>query len=553
MQRITFYVCVIFLLASLAFPQGGIVKCWTNEAQKSKTTVQKVTVFQDRAMVERSGRVRIPEGDGKIFVAYLPQNIDKNSIRASAKANVKLKLSSIEIHFVKHTPESIKAIKDSIQEIDDRLAELRIQEEGLKIRDKFLLSVANLGGSVPNDKHLIIIPENLKSTSEFLKTELTSKAEEQTSISVERRELNKKRRELNERLMNLTGGKAGRGYRVEIPYKSKTAGTAEVEIKYITYNTIWFPKYDARYNEESGKVELSYYGVVKQSTGEDWDNIDLVLSTAQPHLGLDPPFLSTWYLRIYAPRPPQAYGVARGKGLARELTLEASEAEKFESLDEIAEFETARAVVSGEQVIFEVQGKQTIPADGQSHTITISELEFSAEKKFITVPRRDTRVFIIAKTTNNSDYLLLPGDISVFQGSEFLGTKYLKSSIAYNEKFELSLGSIQTIKVKFERVKEYSKKSGIIGQNKKDLFEYKITLTSNSRSNVNIEIRDHIPVSTLDIIKVEDVKFNPEPDSKNKHFQGEVIWNIQLAPSEKKQINTKFTVKYPKDKKIMGI
>ena len=48
--------------------------------------------------------------------------------------------------------------------------------------------------------------------------------------------------------------------------------------------------------------QVQYYGLIKQSTGEDWVNAKISLSTAQPSLGGAPPTLGTNTIRFKTPR-----------------------------------------------------------------------------------------------------------------------------------------------------------------------------------------------------------------------------------------------------------
>ncbi len=534
-------VLTIAIFATLIFADVDI---WVDGGAKSKSVINSVTVYADRALVERTGKVSLKAGDGKIFIGYLPQQIDRNSVRISVKTSGDVKLGGIEVFFERYEPQIIKALRDSIKMFEDKLDELKVEEQGLQTKQKFLESIANLGGGSAKDKFLVISPQNFSPTIKFISVEFSKLAREKTALNQKRRQIKKKLDELKERLNNMTGGRAGRGYRVEVPYNAKSSAAAKVTVKYVVFNCSWRPKYDARYDEETGKVYLTYYGVISQRTGEDWENVLLTLSTATPHMGIEPPELDIWYIRLFRPRP-----IARYKG-GKAMALAA--APKQEVAEE-AMFETATPEITGETVIFKIGGRTTIPADGQDHTTIIAQLNLDAKKKFVTVPRKDERVFLTALCKNKSDYLFLPGKVSVFQGNEFVGMKIFDTPIGFGEEFELALGAVRTIRVSHKRVREYTEKAGFIGKYKREWFAYETKLENNCKKEVTVEVRDHIPVAAQSEIKVEDVKFVPEPQQRDKHFTGEVIWSIKLAPGDKKTIRMEFSVKYPKNSHIIGI
>lgn len=47
--------------------------------------------------------------------------------------------------------------------------------------------------------------------------------------------------------------------------------------------------------------QITYYGLIKQSTGEDWNNAKLFLSTASPSIGGEVPELGTAELSVQQP------------------------------------------------------------------------------------------------------------------------------------------------------------------------------------------------------------------------------------------------------------
>ena len=49
-------------------------------------------------------------------------------------------------------------------------------------------------------------------------------------------------------------------------------------------------------------VELSYFGIVRNGTGEDWNDVSLTLSTARPNIGGAAPELRPWIADVLSPQ-----------------------------------------------------------------------------------------------------------------------------------------------------------------------------------------------------------------------------------------------------------
>src|SRR5438876_9693737 len=82
----------------------------------------------------------------------------------------------------------------------------------------------------------------------------------------------------------------------------------ELELSYLVMGASWHPQYDVRVQmageQGEGEVELTYVGVVQQSTGERWEDVGLSLSTARPSLAAVLPELDPWYINVYTPPVP---------------------------------------------------------------------------------------------------------------------------------------------------------------------------------------------------------------------------------------------------------
>jgi uncharacterized protein (TIGR02231 family) len=78
-------------------------------------------------------------------------------------------------------------------------------------------------------------------------------------------------------------------------------GAVQLDLRYVVSGAQWTASYDIRIQSSDQSMSLTYYGLVSQSTGEDWPNVQLSLSTATPSKGGVPPTLATRYAEFYAP------------------------------------------------------------------------------------------------------------------------------------------------------------------------------------------------------------------------------------------------------------
>ena len=106
-------------------------------------------------------------------------------------------------------------------------------------------------------------------------------------------------------------------------------GSVGLDLSYFVPGAAWWPAYDVDYDAAKGKITLMTAGLVRQTTGESWDNVRLELSTAIPGQGIALPELLTWTLgekKEFIPRPrpetalptPPRFGMPQPKPIASE-------------------------------------------------------------------------------------------------------------------------------------------------------------------------------------------------------------------------------------------
>ena len=87
----------------------------------------------------------------------------------------------------------------------------------------------------------------------------------------------------------------------------------------------------------------------------------------------------------------------------------------------------------------------------------------------------------------------------------------------------------------------------MIGVNKKETFGYEIEIRNNKNSDISIIINDQFPVSTNKEIEVEQIE---KSGAKLNETSGKLSWEFNLKSRESKKLEMKYSVKYPKNKRI---
>jgi uncharacterized protein (TIGR02231 family) len=303
--------------------------------------------------------------------------------------------------------------------------------------------------------------------------------------------------------------------------------------------------------EGKPRVELLYMGQVQQSTGEDWLDAALTLSTARPAVSAQLPELSPWYIRVYEPPALMAAApVRKGRGLFA-ASPEAAAFETGAAMDEtvVAEVEEAQVDTSGAAVAFRISRKVDVPADNTAHETTILALEFKPELDYLTVPKLIDEVYRRAKVVNDSEVTLLPGPINLFHGGEFVGRATLPL-VAPREKFETTMGIDDRIKVERElALREVSKQ--FIGDRRTLRYAYEIKAKNLLPRQAKIVVCDQLPVAAHEDIRIKVEEIDPPPSKHSE--QGELTWELELQSQESRTLRFEFTVSAPRGQTLVGL
>jgi uncharacterized protein (TIGR02231 family) len=551
MKKIIFILAGLVLLAT-KIPAGEIT-----------TEISRVVVYEDRAMVTRSGETNISAGAGEVILGGLPPMIMDDSVRVSGKSAGKVTITGTEVRRsylvnprrkdVDKLEQRIKGLKEERSAIDDGLRSLAMEKN----------FIASIQSSVPEkiSKEMLLTapdPGQWNNVLDFIGQSSTEVFAKERKLKAEKKELNKKIKALEKELGEIQSFVSREAKEIAISVEAGKNTSLKVEVSYVIRGATWRPVYDARADHHGGTVELTYRAEVRQKTGEDWDDVKLALSTARPSIGGRPSELSPWYISIYTPPAPQrqrAYSFAKSAAPAAPMELAWDKYDgDSEGKEEDITFDAAEIARAGAAITFEIPREQVIPSDGTFHGMSVDQTEIKGDYSYITTPKLSEFAYLLARCENIAAYPLLAGKINLFLGPDFVGTSRL-DTVAPGEKYDLYLGIDEDIKVKRELISEKTEKGGLFSSNTGyKNYHYRITLENFHKTAQKITVLDQIPVSRSTDITVERGKISPATIRiKDREEPGILSWKLELPPKVKKMINFEFTVEYPKDKEISGI
>ncbi len=197
-------------------------------------------------------------------------------------------------------------------------------------------------------------------------------------------------------------------------------------------------------------------------------------------------------------------------------------------------------------MVYKIEERYTLETDGKMSTIGIKQFEVPAIYDYTSTPKIDPAAFLTARIINWQDYNLQSGEASLYFEGTYLGKTYIDLS-AVADTLSLSLGKDNSLNISRKLVRDYSSRK-FIGSNLTESREYEITVRNSKHVPVNITVLDQFPVSTTKEIEVDDLK---APDAQIAKETGITSWNISLSPGQERKLKISYSVKYPKDRRLV--
>lgn len=280
--------------------------------KKIAAPISQVTVFTSGAQIKHTKSVDLSGGKQVVVFEKLTDYVDPNSIQLKSSSNATILSVRTRKDF-----DEVAIAKQDVDVMNTKRKTLETEERKLRDEYSVLLYDEQLllkNNDLSSQQQAVKIAE-LKEASVFFHSKLTEiqlrKSQLEDEIEVVIRAINQLEQEINTRrslpVKNYT--------EIQVELDVQAAGKIDFEFSYITPNASWKPYYDMRSNGVGAPVLLEAKGLVTQNTGENWDQVQLILSTNDPYDNTQEATIDPWYLNYYTaapsrpiiPRPAMTY------------------------------------------------------------------------------------------------------------------------------------------------------------------------------------------------------------------------------------------------------
>ncbi len=561
----------------------------------AKSRIVKVTVYPSNALVTREVEVPAGKGVTELVVPEMPVQIVKDSLYAEGANGVRVLSTRFRSRPVlEDTREDVRKLEDEQKKLQIAARKLQSEMDTIKENmatltklERFTEATAAHApekGGVNGDAAITMAKYIMEQRAEK-KKDLVALAEQM--------DVNKEQAAFAAaKLKDLTRGSTRVERDAVLVVDRENGAAGKVRLNYLVNEVSWQPQYKL-WAGGAGKdaVQVDYLAGLKQHTGEDWTSVDLTLSTAQPMLNAAPPDLKRLEVTVVArgslpplaqggggfggrgglvggPLPPEAFAPQPPMDLAKKAVVLRNQAVQAynnfdllnatQQLNDAAAFEQQRdlmksraeliaennknpgrgpgpgpgAASDGPSVTYHLKSRLSIPSRNDEQVIEVAKISLEPKYYYKTVPILNRNVYRLADLTNTSGHVLLPGEATMYQGTDFVG-RMTMPLVAVGEEFTAGFGVDPQLQVRRQMM---DKSKATQGGNQVLKYEYRILVSSYKKEPVQLQVWDRLPHAESETAGVTLVKASPAL-SKDALYEREnrpsnlLRWDLEVEPA----------------------
>jgi uncharacterized protein (TIGR02231 family) len=525
----------------------------------ARSRIEAVTVYRSSARVLRTAAVDLPRGAGRIVFAALPDRLDDDSLRVEGKGSARARVFGVAVERVTGAEAAAADARAAEGRLEDLQDEDRALEDRLKAAHARAKLVESLRSTYAEERarNLALREVSTKEWRDvgaFVESELAGVSAEVRRVEGVRRELGRRIAQARAELDKLQAKRAQTTKTVTVEVEAERAGAFEVTLSYAVAEAGWEAIWDARLAPGAGTMELTFLGSVWQRTGEDWTDVALSVSTAQPRRGLYVPQLEPHYLvRAEPVRPWVAEKRARARAEQASPSA-AAPAEGYAQREATEDLSMAEANVEQGllSATFTAASRETVDGSGQARKVSLARFPLRAEIVRTAAPRVEAAAFLTAKAVNETGFPLLAGVAAVYVGDELAGRAAIRATPPGGE-LELAFGADDRIEIERKVLERRRESAGLVS--KADVYRYHVRIGVKNRWETPVAVRllDLVPVSRDEKIEVALLDGTTAATREDPERPGVRAWELALGPREEKVVELRYEIRFPRGFPVAGL
>lgn len=540
-----------FALCLFALPLPGFAD--TIEAQSK---VVRVTMYPWGATVVRQVDFTAGAGVHDLIVPDLPLDASPSSLRVTAPDGVVIGAVNLATDRLPVTADikspEVQAAEDEIERLegvlrtrDAEIAAVRLRVDAANEQWTFL---RGLGQGKAAEGVAAWTVEDLRALSVMVGEQTLAARQAAHTAEQEAKSLELARKddvEALDKARQALAALVSEGEEASVltmAVQTPTEGATSLEVTTYTDNASWQPVYDLRLSRgDTPTLAVERSVTVSQASGEDWTDVDLILSTARPADQSAPSDLFPWLRRIEDPAleklrresfdqvaPAPAMSVVRGGMIA--------EAEPV--------METAQIEMMGATVTYRYGSAVDIRDGVEALRLRLDTVEMAPELRAVAVPSRDQTAFLTAEVTNSTNEIILPGEAVLYVDGALVGGWNLPL-IATGDSVDMGFGPIDGIRLTRTVPERSQGDRGVISRSNRIDEVALIKVENLTGEDWPLRVIDQVPYSEQEDLTITYTATPPVSEANLDGRRGVLAWDFDLDAGNSREIRLQHSIDWP--------
>ncbi len=520
-------------------------------AMRADLAIKSVTVYRGRAAITREGSPELAQGLYELRVGPLPMSADLDSVQAQLGGDAKLLDVKTETVMLPAPSSDNPRVLEALKRVEAARANLtditRRTANNASMQATINSIAAKVASDASRDMGTTLDPEKLRGQLVFLESERERLTAAAQVLAKDQKDAQGELAASEQALADAGGAPPAERFAL-VSIAVPRDGAIPISVTYLVNNASWQPSYTVRGNPADSALTLEFDAIVRQASGEDWTDVALMLSTAQPTNAANPRAVDPAYIDLYEPAPlpvtaapamrsrsemvaPSAPAAAYDAPASMPMEASGAYAKHAARIDALG----ADAQVGGEGSAVEYRLPRTFTAasDASAERKTrVANIDAEPTFTLVAQPLVDADVYLRARFRNESGYLLLPGAARMYLGADSIGRASIAET-SVGAEVELWFGKEPRVTAKREMLTKVNSESGVFSKAKTIDRSYRIELLNTLPRAVEVEVWDRVPVSRNAQAKMDLKDLAPALAADDKYTkdakpQGLLKWTLSI-------------------------
>ncbi|SFR59385.1 conserved hypothetical protein [Yoonia tamlensis] len=520
--------------------------------------VDSVTIYPGLATVTRQVVLDLPAGQHEITVPGLPEGLMTQGLRLAAPQGVQIGAVNLAHDRLPVTPDQttpeVQAAKDEVARLEDVLrqrdadiAQIRLRVAAADEQIAFLQSLSQASAGEALSANGI---DDIRALAQMVGAEtLTARqaafaAEQEASAAERAREDDATALRDAQRALAALIAPEKDGAVLTFSIAVAEAGEFVIDVSTQEGFANWSPVYDMRLTTgDAPSLDLDRAVVISQDSGQDWMDVELVLSTARPGEQIAPSGVWAPLRQIVSEEELEREKLARDMSDRMAGSIMLME-EAPMAVTAFAQPVMPVANFSGAAVTYTYPGRVNIRNGVEDLRLPLDTLSLDAEVWAEAAPSRDSVAYRVAEFTNSTQELLLPGTALMFADGTMIGFSELPL-VAAGADMQMGFGPLDGIILNRMTPNRSEGDRGVFTSTNELKEEAVISVENLTGQDWDVLLRDAVPYSEQDDLEVS-VTASPSVTRTNPEGQRGILeWDLSVSAGEKQVISLDYTLTWP--------